>query len=516
METFEQILRDGSDALLEGDEIVSLERAREALRRRPGNPLAENLLGMALFAQRRFSEAQAVFEGLVRRNPDVVSLRVNAGMTALRNDNERRAQGHFTRALALRPSHKRALAYLALLHVKREDNDNALPLLQRGGFEELAFRLDQPMEEDAALWFVMDLQAAAFDAPGMEEDDSSPLLPHEGFCEIRPVVVSDDDAEPSDAEPSDEADDALTEPDDFDDAPNTAPPPEAAHRPSGPGWTRVGGPGHRVTGPHLPVMRGSSQMTGPHLPVGGISRVSVSEFGPDAMGSFVQARADLPIPVRKLSPLNREGGPPASMSNGLVMLRLGELTSDSDPDGAYVRHPRVMLSQGDLSWAPARRKRKGKLDEPFEVEGEAITQVTGTGFLLLFPDFGEQLRLLRLDNDALYLREQHICAFSSALHWENGRIPGMGQQSPSIIQLRGEGYVTLHGPDVLQAVAVQEEFSLTVGLDHLVGWTGEVIPRPERNSPITGDVQVTCSGVGLVLVGHPQIGPGSPTWQVSG
>ena len=71
---FEQLLVDGTDLLERNQMDQAMSKAMAALSSRPGNPLAENLLGLALFSRRRFREARDIFEGLVRRHPDIASL----------------------------------------------------------------------------------------------------------------------------------------------------------------------------------------------------------------------------------------------------------------------------------------------------------------------------------------------------------------------------------------------------------------------------------------------------------
>lgn len=573
MESFDDLLQQGAKLLQQGNELRSLERAREALRRRPGNPLAENLLGLALFSQRRFNEAQEVFEGLVRRNPDVVALRVNAGLTALRNDADTRARAHFLRALTLKPDHRRALAYTALLHFKRGELDRARMRLDRAGMSELAARLEGDLDEESQPWLAMDLEAAAFDA--VDGDPNEPCLaPHEGFCEVRswgvvvtrsragltparsrPAAQPEAETEPKPETPAEpeaaaapeaEAEsrpevapepDTQAEPDptggpaaaqDEDDGlePEITRVPEAdgeapagsRRRVNGPVWSG-GTASHRVTGPQLPINRDPQRTTGPQLPVQPppTELEPLETSGERRRGERRRARDQEPLDLRRIAPVNRGTGPAARLYRGVLMLRLGVLTDDGEPDELLVRQPRVMLHQGELSWEPAQRHRKGALQEPFLVDDDPMVRVIGDGFLVVYPAFGERLHLIALAKEGLYLRESHLCAFPNSLHWENGRIPGLGQESPKVIQLRGHGYVALHGPDVLHVVAVQEEFPLSLGLDYLVGWTGEVIPqRSTVASPLASGTQLLCSGTGLVLVGHPSTQPAESIWQVIG
>ena len=73
-----------------------------------------------------------IFDSLVRRNPDVVTLRLNGGHAALGAGNLDRALDHFQRGVELDPGHGRAFGYLSLVHLRRREQHRG-PRRPRGG-----------------------------------------------------------------------------------------------------------------------------------------------------------------------------------------------------------------------------------------------------------------------------------------------------------------------------------------------------------------------------------------------
>jgi uncharacterized protein (AIM24 family) len=148
------------------------------------------------------------------------------------------------------------------------------------------------------------------------------------------------------------------------------------------------------------------------------------------------------------------------------------------------------------------------MNTPDTLGGEArpIQFVSGDGYLVAAPR-GGQFAAVRIDEEALYLREDCVYAFEDALHWESGHIPG-SEQRIGMMQFRGEGCVALHWRKALTSVKVVPDDVLYVQEDALAGWIGRVIPRVsvavsgwQSAAPV-----VECTGEGIVLVDEPASG----------
>jgi tetratricopeptide (TPR) repeat protein len=184
----EQLLQEGS-TLLASDPATACDRASRVLELRPNHPLAQNLLGLGMLARSKAGRARDLFEALIRRNPDVVPLRINAGVAALDSGELDAAVEHFHRAVDLAPTHSRGFGYLALAHLRRKEVNLARAALREAGLEALADQLDGARPE--GLTHVADelrASVATLPAPGPTP------LPHEGFTEAGALPEQPGDA----------------------------------------------------------------------------------------------------------------------------------------------------------------------------------------------------------------------------------------------------------------------------------------------------------------------------------
>src|SRR5262249_25957931 len=97
----------------------------------------------------------------------------------------------------------------------------------------------------------------------------------------------------------------------------------------------------------------------------------------------------------------------------------------------YPRTEGVLVSGGELTFAAARRRSRGRVtDEPFGT----VQLVSGAGHLVALPR-GGVFATMALDDDVIYLREELVFAFEERLSWENGHGPGSNGALP-VVQLR--------------------------------------------------------------------------------
>jgi uncharacterized protein (AIM24 family) len=162
--------------------------------------------------------------------------------------------------------------------------------------------------------------------------------------------------------------------------------------------------------------------------------------------------------------------------------------------GALLRPDRIVLEAGELERKPASRQRKGAEAGPFVVEGQALQVVRGQGLLLLRGPQTSRLTLLHLEEEALYLLEPALLAASAELHWENGRLPGVSEESVRLIHIRGSGFLALYSAERPVTLAVGEEQIARIQLQHLLGWSGGLVPQPDQQGT------VGFSGAGVVLL----------------
>ena len=203
-----------------------------------------------------------------------------------------------------------------------------------------------------------------------------------------------------------------------------------------------------------------------------------------SLSAFALARMLAPAP---------EPAPLAWLGHGVLRLAA---TSET-----YVRESALLAALGGVELLPARRRMRGQLlGETLTSQGGRFLRLAGNGDLWLSPwRPGGALFALSLDRDVLYLRDEHVVAWSDELVWEWGRVPGGG---PALLQFRGTGRVVVTaGADELVAVRLNEGDSLAVLAWRLLGWVGRVVAQSmagRQGEP--GDSYVTCAGVGVVLL----------------
>ncbi len=183
-ETLDRILRRTAEFLQKGLLPEAKAQASKAIAARPANALAQNLMAMTLFHQGRLDRAQEIFESLVRRNPEVLTLRINAGLAALHQEDFPCALTHLRAAVDLDSSCARAFGYLALVHLKLGEPDLARAALQEAGLSAQADRVAEATDQQSSAKLggelAPELERLMRCAPFLDEHPK----PHEGFADV--------------------------------------------------------------------------------------------------------------------------------------------------------------------------------------------------------------------------------------------------------------------------------------------------------------------------------------------
>ena len=142
-------------------------------------------------------------------------------------------------------------------------------------------------------------------------------------------------------------------------------------------------------------------------------------------------------------------------------------------------------------------------------EGVPLMVCTGQGDLYL-ADYGKEVIVMQLTNEALSVNGKNILAFDATLQWNIERVQGVSMLSGMgmfNVVLRGQGWVALtsKGTPILLDTREAETF---VDTDALVGFTEGLRVKPRRTARLGGLIgrgsgeafQLGFQGQGFVLV----------------
>lgn len=466
---------DGEDFLFHlyrGSELLQdnrLQEAREelttALSMQPRDVEGQGLLGVVYFRLGMYPRAIEIYEELVRARPTEVTPRINLALCYLKTGQSLQARNVLEEVIRLVPDHGRAWGYLGLVFERLGDFAKAQVAFERAKQPHLARRMerllaarDEP-ERESVPPDRAEIQRAAQDAaeeveteavPGpfsIAHDDSKPAASRSGRW--RAIELGQEPLPPAgrpmSPQPSlrstgsiDEKSEVLSE---------DAPAPVSERAPLAPG---AAGAGPR----DLSALTSAARFP--------FSQVGLRRFGDNA----VLARIEVSVGVR------------AEALRALV------------PGGS-----------GFKTVTLCRRSRGRELDEPLGGLGSPIVSLEGAGELVLAGRDGRLAHLTRLGEQFLYVREERLLAFLD-VSYENGRFAvGEGRVVP-MVQLSGAGDVAFESVGPISALEVVVEQPVIARAEHVIGWSGRLLPRPLEADQAPGGVRglVAFSGDGAVLL----------------
>ncbi len=498
-EEFEGLLREAAAALASNEPERAEQTALAALRLRPGNPLAQNVVGLSYFGQGRHDQALEVFDSLARRNADVVPLRINAGVAALKAGDRARAEIHLRRAIDLDSGQRRAFAYLALIHLEEGQRELARAALREAGLADLA----EQAGEGGDLPEVLASEAARI--PPAEPT----AAPWEGYTEVAAIGGGAEgkaaalDADAGAAPGQDEA-------------------PGSVDGEGEPGAEQ--GAADDGADADQGLDESFANLDAAFAQLESAPRVeSPAEAPSEAPAAPPAAPADAERPVRTTKQRLASLKPPRSafcfavfpeVPSGVELpdVELHNAAEEDDrrclvigpralADGVNIRRDLLVLAHGALESSAPQQREKGARTGPLVIDGHPVTELRGEGKALLATDAADCFEIVRLSDEACCVAESAVAVFSSQLRWERGRVPGT---THGAYELVGRGFVGLSCRAPLERVRLRPGEHLTVRSDCLVGWGGGVVPCVSAGEADGGShggpVHLECGGQGMVVV----------------
>ena len=170
---------------------------------------------------------------------------------------------------------------------------------------------------------------------------------------------------------------------------------------------------------------------------------------------------------------------------------------------------RVVVGQATTR-ALFRRTRDADTNEVLGGIGSPVVRVSGASQLVMGPRPQRALAVMSLDGETACVREDALLGFDLRIAYESVRMaldPDAGgtrggADGVSALQLRGEGTMILEIAGKLASIASTPARPVLVRREWLVGWLGELAPRPlQAGQSLNGQRGlVSFSGEGTVLV----------------
>jgi uncharacterized protein (AIM24 family) len=456
----------GSELLQDNRVIDAKAELEQALSLQPSDPKGQDLLGIVYFRLGLYPRAIAIYEQLIRLHPDAIEPRINLALSYLKTGQPAQARFELEKVVEQSPGHSRAWGYLGLAFQRLGDYERASYAFQTGGHDGMARRLIEMTATGGAL-------------------------------SIRPEPPA-----PSKVEMRRAAGEALAEMERGGETPfHTAEPP-------GPDGGAVD-PG-RTSGTWAAIEPGREAVRPPLLP-SIAPGYEAARYAPPPPSGPLSAREPAPVSLRPHAGPPRK---PADLARESLLLFPRDLTVSTHPSGtvlvqaadgfaARIEAVRTMTyAAGQTSTVLQRRARGRVLDEPLGGASTPLVELGGKVELVLGPAVGRKLAVLALEEEALYLREDTVTGFESAVGWENGRLPvGDGDAVP-MVQLRGPGTVVASFPERMASIEVVEGRSVAVRGASVLGWIGRVVPRAllASEAPVGVRGFVAFAGEGMVLL----------------
>ena len=457
---FDRALAQGTEALAQGNPSEARNALEKAMRYKPRNQRARNLLGLSLFKLGELAKAEEVYRSLIEDHPADPTLRVNLGLVFLKSNSSADAVRCFETALDLAPEHQKAQNYLGLALAQKGELSRAREWFLKAGNDAMAGRMDQALQ-----------QAPLRDVA----EDASAALSSE-----KPFQAAVETPPPAAAKKRDTLEMAR---------PAGLEAPARKTPPVGTRWVATG-PASAVAAPVTPKVETTAigrmliNTPEPTQP----PAATPSEAAAEATGAPMGTMAQFTNASRMTMPSEQGGNFAVGQSEVLIHVR-GEMLTRLDG---------LVASWGSVTLKPELKRFRGKAtDKPFGDGPRRMLRASGEGRFVVARE-GRTFTAMELGDEPAYFREEVLFAFEESILFENGRVPSKGGSDLHLVHLRGNGKLLIVTHGVPRSVEVQRGEALRIPMDQLIGWHGPLI-QP-RLVPIVEEAPEL--GVALELAGE--------------
>lgn len=142
-EEFLRIFKQGRMELDTGNYDAALQNLEEAHKLSPSNEAVQNLLGLIYFRLGIYNKCENIYQGLVKRNPDMFTLRANLGLVYFKEKKYFDAVRELNEAVNLKSDYARAHNYLGLVYTELGKYKSAREEFLRAGSRTMAKKVDE-------------------------------------------------------------------------------------------------------------------------------------------------------------------------------------------------------------------------------------------------------------------------------------------------------------------------------------------------------------------------------------
>lgn len=472
-DAFLTLLYRGGELLQAGQLEDARTQLEAAYQLQPDNEKGQNLLGLAYFKLGHFDRAAEIYEGLVRENASDPTLRVNLGLVYLKSGQLPRAVREFERAVELAPDHAKAHNYLGLALAQAGEYGRAREAFLRAGSEMMAEKMARALAADRA----------PRPAPGL----APAALTLAASTTFVGMVAAATPA-PPEAAPEPRPYDAML-----------------THS-----WSGNGAPASAQT------------PAAPPVPIPLVAEQSVSTDSDEPLSSapppvqLDDAAAEAEFEPRRVAPPHVSSAELRQLAASLRLVGEGEASPFAVNEDSVlvtvrgellVRTAGMIGFTGALDFRPEYKRFRGRVtDRPFGEGPDRVQRVQGTGAAWVSRE-GRRFLAVSLGDEGAYLREPMVFGFEEQVNFENGRVPSDVAPDLDLVHLAGVGQVLLSLPGALRSLEVRSDASVTVPLEHWVGWQGQIAPRvlampwDHPRGGVALAVELTGEGFALLCVG---------------
>ena len=465
---FDRALSAGNEAISQGNPAEARVALEKALRYKPRNQRARNLLGLSLFKLGELAKAEEIYRALIEDHPSDPTLRVNLGLVFLKQNASVEAVRCFETALDLSPDHQKAQNYLGLALAQKGELARAREWFLKAGNDAMADRMAQALQQNPVR-VVAEGAAAALSrgqpfAPATEEKErkgDTLEIPRPPGLEGKKEHW------------------VATAPGAAAMAPVAA---EVSRTPKGPVVANTPEPSAPPPAEPAPAAAPAPADAPAAAPAAAKKPAAGAKPGeaPPSVSQYTSAKK-MPVP-------EQAGGFVIGQSEILVHVRGGMLT----------RLDGLVASWGTVTMKPELKRFRGKAtDKPFGEGPRRMLRASGEGRYVISRE-GRCFTALELGDEPAYFREEVLFAFEESLLFENGRVPSRSGADLHLVHLRGRGKLLLVTTGAPKAVEVRKGEPLRIPMDQLIGWHGPLI-QP-RLAPIVEEAPEM--GVALELAGE--------------